>query len=172
MKLTYKYKTRFYRLLKSGSVILFLTLGLFGCKDESVEINYSAPELATFNLQDQQIKLDDLKGKPILLEFWQVQCGPCIAIMPTLEKLSQKYKEKLTVVSVNIDPNTPDLDFFIKKFNLSYMMLRDQLSITQNRYNVVGTPTKFFIDKNGITHSKHLGYSSMEELEQFIKPLI
>lgn len=154
-------------LSKRNIFVFIFFLQLIGCKEEKVSLNHQAPEFATFNAKGDQIKLSDFKGKAILLKFWSAQCSACLRMMPTMERMSQTYHKDLTVVLVNIDQEQPDFQKLIKKYGLTFPVLHDQLEMTKERYEVVGTPSLFFIDQAGIVRDKHLGASSFEEIKVF-----
>lgn len=68
-----------------------------------------------YDLQGTVHHLSEFKGKYILLDFWNVGCGPCIASIPELEEIAETYKNRLAVISINIDPEKPWKEFIAKK---------------------------------------------------------
>lgn len=60
--------------------------------------------------------------------------------MATLEKLSQRYGDKIVVVAVNTDPDGVDIAPLLAQQRVNYPVIRDQLGITKERYQVIGTP--------------------------------
>ena len=62
--------------------------------------------MATNKTNDQNFKADVLEAKePVLVDFWAEWCGPCKAIAPSLEELSEEMSNKLKVVKINVDEN-------------------------------------------------------------------
>lgn len=69
--------------------------------------------------------------------------------MDALEALSKKWGDNVVVVAVNTDPATVNIDDLLAKHQVSYPVLRDQLKISPERYQVIGTPTSVLIDRDG-----------------------
>lgn len=141
-------------------VALALALLLAGCKDEKVSIGASAPALAAYDLHGQPVELARWQGQAVYLNFWSSGCGGCLAEMATLDQLSQRYAGRVAVVAVNTDPDGVDLS----NVPVSYPVVRDQLGITKERYQVVGTPTSFVVDARGTVTAIHQGVRSEQQL--------
>lgn len=150
---------------RNAMVVLVLVL-LGGCKEEKLAQGKTAPALAAFDLQGKQASLDRWRGKSIYLNFWSAGCGGCLAEMDTLEALSKQWGDKVTVVAVNTDPGSVPLTALLAKHAITYPVLRDQLKITQERYQVIGTPTSVLIDSQGRVLDMHQGARKLPELKQ------
>jgi len=138
--------------------LLVLAAALGGCKDQQqVSIGAKAPSLAAFDLHGQPAALDKWRGKQVYLTFWSADCGGCAADMNALQKLTDIYGDSLVVVAVNTDPQQTDLTPFLSQLHLSYPVVRDQLGITKERYQVIGTPTAYLIDGRGMVVAAHQG---------------
>ncbi|MEE3664581.1 TlpA disulfide reductase family protein [Brenneria sp. g21c3] len=151
-----------------NGLTLFLALGalalLGGCKEEQVSIGGKAPALAAYDLTGRQAELSRWQGKSVYLNFWSSGCGGCLAEMATLEKLSRRYGDRVVVVAVNTDPDGVDISPLLAQHQISYPVIRDQLGITKERYQVIGTPTSFIIDDNGKVIAQHQGARNEQQL--------
>lgn len=141
-----------------------LLLLLSACKQEEVAAGEVAPQLAAYDLQGKPVALDKWKGKQVYLNFWSASCGGCLAEMAALDKLSQEYQNDIVVVAINTDPEQVDINPVLAQRNISYPVIRDQLGITQERYQVIGTPTSFMIDRNGKVTQLHQGARNEKDL--------
>ncbi|MFS6931433.1 TlpA family protein disulfide reductase [Klebsiella oxytoca] len=158
--------------MRMPEVMLFLTLALLsGCKEEKLARGETAPALAAFDLQESPVSLDRWRGKAVYLNFWSAGCGGCLAEMDTLQALSQRWPDKLVVVGVNTDPESVDIAPLLAKHGISYPVLRDRLKITQERYQVIGTPTSILIDGDGKVLDWHQGMRKPDELRTVLRQL-
>ncbi|MBJ7220287.1 MULTISPECIES: TlpA family protein disulfide reductase [unclassified Brenneria] len=151
-------------------LLAILTL-LGGCKEERVSVGAKAPALAAYDLIGQPVDLTRWQGKSVYLNFWSSGCGGCLAEMGTLEKLSKDYADSVVVVAVNTDPDSVDISPLVDQQNISYPVIRDQLGITQERYQVIGTPTSFIIDGNGNVTAQHQGARDEQQLTALFERL-
>lgn len=136
---------------------LALFAALAGCKQQQVAVGAPAPALAAFYLDGRPAALDQWRGKPVYLTFWSSGCGGCAADLQTLQKLTDTYGSRLVVVAVNTDPDKTDLAPFLAAIGAHYPIVRDQLGITQERYQVTGTPTSYLVSADGTVLATHQG---------------
>ncbi|CNH76216.1 TlpA family protein disulfide reductase [Yersinia pekkanenii] len=153
------WRNRLTALSLSGLLLL-----LSACKQEEVAVGETAPPLAAYSLQGQPVALEQWKGKQVYLNFWSANCGGCLAEMAVLDKLSQEYQNDIVVVAINTDPQPVDINPVLAQHKISYPVIRDQLGITQERYQVIGTPTSFLIDRNGKVTEWHQGARNEQTL--------
>lgn len=148
----------------AAPVLLGATLLLGGCKEESAAVGAPAPTLAAYDLQGNQASLAHWQGKYVYLNFWASNCGGCLAEMPVLEKLSKAFGDTLVVVGVNTDKNDYDVTAQLREMNVTFPNVRDQLAITQERYQVIGTPTAFLIGPDGTLLAQYVGMMKEAQL--------
>jgi peroxiredoxin len=107
-----------------------------------------------FTLQDRYRKeesLQNLKGKPVLLNFWTTYCQGCLTEMDLLKPLYEKYKDKLNVVSISVDNSFEKMLYFItlkKDFTWTFLHIGDQLQLLKD-YDVRTYPLFVLIDEQG-----------------------
>ena len=116
--------------------------------------NFSLPDLA-----GNMTSLADYKGQVVLLNIWATWCAPCVAEMPSMEKLHQELKdEKFVILAVSIDESGADIVRpFMKKHKLSFSALTDTKGAIKSLYQTTGVPESFIIDKDGIIVEKVIG---------------
>ncbi|WP_159566321.1 TlpA family protein disulfide reductase [Budvicia diplopodorum] len=148
-----------------GILLIGAALLLNGCKEEKAEVGAAAPELAAYDLKGNQVSLEQWKGKYIYLNFWASSCGGCLAEMPSMEKLSKEFGDSIVVVGINTDKDDMNIKALLDEHQISFPNARDQLSITQERYRVTGTPTSFLIDPAGKITAQYVGMLREPELK-------
>ena len=156
----------FLRFLGISAVIFFSV----SCKEESAQIGQPAPEIAAFDLQGNKASLSDWQGKTVLINFWSETCGACIAELRTLQQWAEKYPNQVQLVAMNIDGEKTDTQAIVTKRQLTLPIFKDQMKITAERYQLVGTPTSFVIDPSGKVIYKFEGLLPEEELQRLFTP--
>ena len=156
----------FLRFLGISAVIFFSV----SCKEESAQIGQPAPEIAAFDLQGNKASLRDWQGKTVLINFWSETCGACIAELRTLQQWAEKYPNQVQLVAMNIDGEKADTQAIVTKRQLTLPIFKDQMKITAERYQLVGTPTSFVIDPSGKVIYKFEGLLPEEELQRLFTP--
>ncbi len=121
-----------------------------GALAAAVKVGDAAPDFALKDFAGNEVTMESLKGKVVLLDFWATWCGPCKAAMPTIQKLADEYANKdVVVLGVNTmenDPETAKKYMASKKYTYGCLVRGDGLA---QMYGVRGIPTLVIIGKDG-----------------------
>jgi len=116
-----------------------------------------------------QITLSELRGQPVVLNLWATWCGPCREEMPTIEKVYRDYKDLgLVVIGLNLTSQDSEqaVAAFVQELGLTFPIALDRDGSVSNRYQLLGLPTTFFIDREGVIRSVVVGGPMSEALIQ------
>jgi thiol-disulfide isomerase/thioredoxin/Cu/Ag efflux protein CusF len=113
--------------------------------------SFPAPDFTLPALSGAPIRLSDLRGKVVLINFWAMWCGPCRTEMPTLDALYQRYKDRgLEVLAVNLDTaSTSNVQAFVREVGVTFRVVLDPSSSNARTYRVLVLPTTYLIDRAG-----------------------
>ncbi len=133
-------------------------------------INKPAIDFALKGLDGKTVKLSELRGKVVVLDFWATWCGPCVASFPSLQKVYDKYKEhpNVVILAINTWENKKGAEreelvrSFIEKNKYTFPVLFDEGFV--EKYGVEGIPTKFIIDQKGMIQFKDIGFGGAQEM--------
>ncbi|MBI4790431.1 MAG: TlpA family protein disulfide reductase [Chloroflexi bacterium] len=139
------------------AVIGFFAFGL-KVRGESQPSAGPAPDFTLQTFDGQTIKLADLRGKVVVINFWASWCVPCRDEAPFLEKTWRQYKSR-DVVFLGIDwvDPEPDARAYLKEFNITYPNGPDLGSTISQQYRIKGVPETFFIGRDGKVAGNSLG---------------
>jgi len=156
-------------------IILTLVLLVTGCSEPSgARVGEPAPDFKLQNLDGQYISLSDLRGKPVLLNFWATWCPPCRVEMPYLQEIFEEWSDKgLVLLTIDIGEGPSQIKEFLEANNLSLPVLLDTKKNVAQRYNITGIPTTFFIDKDGVIREKIIGaFPSKGAIEKHLNKIM
>jgi len=133
------------------------------------DIGKEAGLFAVNDLEGNTYTMETLKGKVLVLNFWFVECKPCIMEMPELNRLVEKYKGKDVVFLAFARNKEEQIRKFLKTTPFNYRIVPAATQVAE-QYGVMGYPTHFLIDKEGKIRFKALGLgpSTMSDLDQAI----
>jgi peroxiredoxin len=155
-------------------LILFTTLLLLGTADAAT-IQGKAPNFTLKSNSGKNIKLSELRGQVVLLNFWASWCGPCRQEMPFLEKLHKRYSALgFTVLGVNVEEDPRKAKTLLKDISVSFPILFDTSNKVSKQYKVSAMPSTIMIDRNGNMRYLHKGYKPGDEAQykKWVKQLI
>jgi thiol-disulfide isomerase/thioredoxin len=117
-----------------------------------------APEFSVETLDGQQISLNQLSGKVVVLDFWATWCPPCRAAVPEFKELTKKYPpSKLVLVSFSADSDQQAWRDFISKHDMEWPQYWDKDGRIRKAFAVNAFPTYFVIDQEGFIRERIVG---------------
>ena len=119
-----------------------------------------APDISVVAVADgSNLKLSDLKGKVVLLNFWATWCPPCREEIPSMIKLNKAMAGKpFQMVAVSIDEGgKPAIESFFKQSGYSLPAFVDASGASVKLYGITGVPESFIIDRQGVLVKKVIG---------------
>jgi peroxiredoxin/outer membrane lipoprotein-sorting protein len=135
----------------------------------STSVGTRAPDFALFDLENKPIRLSELKGKVVLLDFWASWCVPCRAELPNVELLHRDFKDKGLIVLGVDDEESNDQAAFLGKFGYTFRSLVDRREQVKNLYKVGGIPTTLLIDREGTIQVFEPGGASYDSLRDAVR---
>ncbi len=154
-------------------VLFVLTLPVF-----AQEVGEPAPDFALLNRAGQKVSLAELSGTPVVLNFWATWCLPCLDELPIFQRASEEVGEGATFLLVNNNERAEAAAAYLEAQGITLPagleptrreraeLELDTTTAVLRRYQVLGIPTTFFIDAEGVVQSVKPGPLSAAELSE------
>lgn len=162
--------------LRYLSLFLFFAFALSGCgvpgsvgaskAPIGPTIGAPAPDFVLEDLEGNSTRLSDFKGRPVMLNFWATWCEPCKKEMPHMQEAQDEFSAStgFTVLAVDLGESKETAKRFLQENNLSFTALLDKdHTVSYGKYKLIGLPTSFFIDRNGIIRDIQMGPLTTKE---------
>jgi thiol-disulfide isomerase/thioredoxin len=135
-----------------------------------VAIGAPAPEVS-LDTVDGHVRLSELRGKVVVLNFWATWCVPCRAEMPELQALHAARGGDVVVVGVNATSleSRDGAIGFARDLGIRFPVVFDVNGVATRAYGVQGLPATFFIDRAGVVRARALGPQTAETLAQNVR---
>ena len=138
-------------------VALVLLVFLTACNGaHPPRIGETAPDF-TVNGVQKTVTLGQLRGKPVLLNFWASWCAPCVEEMPSLVQLQKQMGDRVTVLAVSIDSDENAYKQFVRDHNIDLLTAWDPRKVSSDLYGTFKYPETYVIDRNGVIRRKFIG---------------
>ena len=155
--------------IKGGIAALLVVFGLFAwyrSKEASLPVNQSpvgfqlikqmendgVPDIALLRLDGTSLKLSDLRGKVVIVNFWASWCNPCVEEFPSLVKLVSQFKNDVVVLAVSEDETREDMTAFMKAMKLpspGIEIVWDEKKESMKTFGVEKIPETFLVGRDG-----------------------
>ncbi len=162
-------------------IISIFFVGINGCKPSGKENKEGAASSVTPGEGDAIIpfkiktfrgsvlSLGDLKGRPLVLNFWASWCGPCKIEASSIERNYLEFKDRgVEFVGVAVQDSDADARKFVKKFNWTFSVGMDETGEIASEYKLYGIPKTLVVGRDGRFIFDHTGAISEDELKSAI----
>jgi peroxiredoxin len=154
--------------IKIRNKLLVITLALVipallitGCtrnsQPQAATVGQPAPDFTLNDLNGEAVSLSDFSGRPVLINFWRINCNPCREEIPFLQAVAEETQGELVMLGINVGDDTSSIEQFLQNNSFSLSILLDSDITVARKYGIPGTPTTFFIDEEGIIKAKVIG---------------
>jgi cytochrome c biogenesis protein CcmG, thiol:disulfide interchange protein DsbE len=116
-------------------------------------------------LADGRLSLGELRGYPVVVNFWASWCVPCKAEAPRLVSSAKAHAGAVIFLGVDVQDFESDARRFLERYETNYVSVRDGGDSTYSAYGLTGLPETYFLDARGRVGRHEVGEMSAEELE-------
>ena len=159
------------RLLLSAAALLTCT----AASAATLQPSAMAPDFTLRSMDGPNLRLNEQRGRVVMVNFWATWCGPCRQEMPHLNKLHDKYRDAgFVLLGVNIDDNARAATDLAAKLGLRFPVLLDTDKSVSRLYDLGSMPATVLIDREGRVRHLHRGYREGYELsyDQQVRALL
>lgn len=137
-------------------------------------VDEPAPPFVVKSTEGQTVRLAQLRGRPVILDFWATWCIPCRASLPDLNEMQQRYAGRgLVVVGLSVDDgDSQEVKRFAKRMGLRFPVALADERVMDQYGPIRSIPTTFFINRNGLVVRRVVGYVDSETLQQYVQEIL
>ena len=135
--------------------------------------NPVAPDFTLKDLNGNDVKLSDYKGKIVILNFWAVWCKYCLVEMPDFNELNKELEKEneVVILAINSQESPDKVKDYLSSSNIDLKVLLDQDGAVTQTYGITGFPTTFFINKDGTLVTYISGMTDKKTLLEYISKI-
>ncbi|HEY0820657.1 MAG TPA: TlpA disulfide reductase family protein [Rhizobacter sp.] len=152
-----------------------MLLAVAGWAHAAAAVGTNAPDFTLKTLNGPNMRLQEQRGKVVLVNFWATWCGPCRKEMPHLNRIADKYRSAgLVMLGVNVDDDVRKAAEVAGQLKVNFPVLLDTDKAVSKLYDLNAMPSTMVIDRNGKVRFLHRGYQDGYEdsYDQQIRDLL
>jgi len=138
----------------------------------SVLENRPAPSFKLVDVKGTPLSLDELRGRPIVMNFWSTWCEPCKEEHALLQQAAKFYEGRVQFLGVVYQDSDEAVRSYLGRHSSTYPQLLDPEARVAIDYGVSGVPESFFIDPQGTLRVKHVGVLSFDVLRTHLDAML
>lgn len=132
-----------------------------------------APDFALADLDGNPVRLEDLRGRPVVVNFWASWCGPCVEEFPLLREAAARHAaDGLAVVGIVYQDRSEAAVAFMERNGATWSAAMDPGDRVATAYGIVGPPETFFIGRDGTIVARQIGQFSAASLDAKLAAII
>jgi len=132
-----------------------------------------APNFEISYPDGRHVRLSDLRGQPVLINFWATWCGPCRVEMPELIKAYEVHRQHgLVILAVNVQESALQVQPFVEEFGMSFPVILDLDGEISRQYQVRNLPSSIFIGRDGVIAVRWVGILLPEQLQRYLERIL
>ena len=136
-------------------------------------IGTAAPDFSLVDLDGNAVHLSDLRGSPVLVNFWASWCAPCVEEFPLLRDAATEHAaDGLLVVGIVYQDRSEAARDFMRRFEATWPAAMDPGGIVAQEYGIYGPPETFFIDRSGVITARQIGGLTAADLDHKLAAII
>ncbi len=156
-------------------LLVAVLAGLFLSRGPSspTAIGTLAPDFTLASLDGEPVSLADLRGRPVIVNFWASWCGPCIEEFPLLRDAAARHEsDGLAVVGIVYRDRSAAAREFMERHGGTWPAAMDPGERVATAYGIVGPPETYFIARDGTVAGRHIGQITSASLDEKLAAII
>ena len=168
------------RFLVYAALLPFVVLGaiLFalavrGSPTATTTIGSVAPDFDLVDLDGDRVRLADLRGHPVIVNFWASWCGPCVEEFPLLREVAEEHTDDgLVILGIVYQDRVESARAFMANNGGTWSTAMDPDDRVARAYNIFGPPETYFVGRDGRIVARHIGQLSASSLEDKVAAIM
>lgn len=142
--------------------------------EQQLRLGEPAPDFALVSVRDEGelIRLSELRGKAVVVNFYASWCGPCRQELPAFEKVSRELSSDVAFIAVNVQESRADAVGILDSTGVTFPAVLDEDGSVAQRYGLRGMPSTFLLDADGVVRKFGSGAIDAETLRTELLAII
>lgn len=149
-----------------GSVVIATGSRMLESVGAVPRVGDSTPDFEYTLADGTPVRLSELRGKKVIVNFWATWCAPCRLEMPTLQAAHEQYGEELVVLGINLIESPNDIVPFGQEFGITFPLIANRSGDIRDAYGALSIPVTYFINSDGSVAERHLGVVDKQFIDE------
>lgn len=136
------------------------------------EVGEPAQDFTATTIDGRSVSLSEFRGRPVWLLFGATWCASCRAEAPDVQEAQERYGEDVVILGLYLGEGRADVAAYADRLGLTFTHVPDPTSEISATYRVMGVPTHYFLDAEGVLQTTAIGALSPEDIDGHITPLL